>query len=133
MPVPTWASLRTRSPSGFSSFARKPSTIWIIESPVATTVLACAGAANARRPTATAAARRFTSQKLAGGGGHHRGFGPPSDPRAHDDLAGAGRHHHHAAHARGLARLPDRRQLHPREDLPQHHLHLERGERRPDA
>src|SRR3954462_14863612 len=98
MPVPTWASLRTRSPSGFSSFARKLSTIWIIESPVATMVLPCAGAANARRPTATAATRRFTSEKLAGGAGHDRGFGLRSDAAAHDHLGPASGQHHHAAH-----------------------------------
>src|SRR3954463_6102225 len=104
MPVPTCASLRSRSPFGRSSFARKLSTIWIIESPVATTVLPSAGAPNPRTPATTAAARRFTSEKLAGSGGHHRGFGLASDPPAHHDLAGARRHHHHAAHARGLVR-----------------------------
>src|SRR3954467_4838181 len=133
MPVPTCASLFTRKCFGRSSFARKLSTIWIIESPVATTVLPCAGAANARRPTATAATRRFTSEKLSGGAGHDRGFGLRSYPAAHDHLGPASGQHHNAAHAHALVLGPSRSELDARQHLAQDHLHLEAGEGRADA
>src|SRR4051794_3731446 len=126
MPVPTWASLRTRKCSGRSSLWRKLSTIWIIESPVARTRLVFALAAAGRaRTTMINAAASFTEGKLARRGGRQLGFacgGRAPRPRQH--LAAARGEHHHAAHARALVGPPRRLEHHAREHLPQHDLHL---------